>query len=103
MENTAAKEISPAEGLEKVRSGAMLLDVRTPAEFNAGHVEGAINISHDELERRIAELGTDKSREMVFYCRAGKRALHAEAVAKKHGFMNTYAAGGYDDWKKISE
>ena len=64
----------------------LLLDVRTAEEFNEGHIPGAINISHELLLARIAELGADKSRSIVVYCRSGRRAAAAEQVLREAGF-----------------
>lgn len=93
-----AAPISVEEGKEKIKQGALLVDVRTPDEFNAGHVENAINIPHDQVEKRLAEFGTDKNREIVLYCKSGRRAGIADTELQKLGFKNAYSAGGYRDW-----
>ena len=50
------------------------LDVRSEAEFNEGHIEGAVNIPHTEVGERIGEMTEDKSAEIILYCRSGGRA-----------------------------
>lgn len=62
----------------------LLLDVRTAAEFAEGRVPGAINIPVQELEARLAELPRD--RELVVYCRSGRRAATASALLREHGY-----------------
>ncbi len=54
-----------------------IIDVRTPAEFNEGHIPGAVNIDIDgeEFEAKVAEL--DKSRPVAVYCRGGRRSKEA--------------------------
>ena len=69
-----AQQIEPAEGRALVERGALLVDVRTPEEFAAGHVAGAINIPHLEVEARLVEFGADHEREIVVYCRSGNRS-----------------------------
>jgi phage shock protein E len=96
-----AASIKPEEALEKVKSGALLIDVRSEEEFEGGHLPGALNIPHDQMVHRVAELGKNTSRQIVFYCRTGRRAGIADEVAQGAGFKATFNAGGYDDLKTI--
>lgn len=68
---------------ERVTNGALLLDVRTPEEFNAGHIPGARNIPVQELQSRLGEL--EKWRSVVVYCRSGARSATAKALLTKAG------------------
>jgi len=70
--------VDGARARHLVGAGAALLDVRTPEEFGAGHLDGAINISVDSLAARIAELPRD--RELVVYCRSGNRSARAASI-----------------------
>jgi rhodanese-related sulfurtransferase len=77
----------------------VVLDVRTPAEFSDGHIPGAINIPHDELAARIAELETARDLDIVVYCGTGRRAAEALGVLEKQGFKRIYhLAGDYSRW-----
>jgi len=58
----------------------VVLDVRTPEEFAAGHLPGAINIPHTELAARVAELEGSRDRDIVVYCRTGARSAAALGV-----------------------
>ncbi|MGY3870259.1 rhodanese-like domain-containing protein [Aeromonas crassostreae] len=79
----------------------LLLDVRTPAEFAEGHIPGAINISHEQLRTRLAELGDDRRLPIVVYCRSGRRAALAQAELEKAGFGHVYhLSGDYPGWVK---
>lgn len=81
----------------------VVLDVRTPKEFAEGHVPGAINISHDELEARLPELEADRDRDVVVYCRSGKRTGLALDVLEKAGFKRLYhLEGDYLGWAAAS-
>ena len=93
--NAQAQEtLSPEQALKKVSSGAILLDVRSPGEFASGHVEGALNIPHDQISGRLGELLKYKGNEIVLYCRSGRRSGLAQAQLTKEGFRSTYNAGG---------
>ncbi len=82
---------------QEIRNGALLVDVRSRQEYDAGHLEGALLIPHDQVERRIAEFGDDKGRSIVLYCRSGRRAGVAEQVLRGAGFTNVLNAGGYKE------
>jgi len=66
----------------------MILDVRTAEEFAEGHVPGAINISHDELADRLAEIEAAKEAGVIVYCRSGRRAGIAEELLLGEGYAN---------------
>ena len=93
-QETGSGGIEPEAALAKVRQGARLIDVRSAAEFAAGHLEGALNIPHNELAKRALELGSDRGQEMVVYCRSGGRAHAARETLLGLGFVNVYSAGG---------
>jgi rhodanese-related sulfurtransferase len=97
------KDISQQQWLRKtmkdMSTKPLLLDVRSPAEFKQGHIKGAINIPHNELDKRLAELGADKKRPVVVYCRSGKRAGKAERVLHDNGFTHIkHLEGDMNAW-----
>ena len=75
----------------------VIVDVRTPAEFQAGHVPGATNLPLDELRERLDELPTD--RKLVVYCQVGMRGYLATRILLQHGFAVANLSGGYTTWK----
>jgi phage shock protein E len=77
-----------------INNGAILIDVRTKEEFDAGHLEGAINIPWEETTSLMAAIGSDKQRPAVLYCRSGNRSGKAIAVLEKKGYSNLFNAGG---------
>lgn len=95
ISNVLAQNIEPKEALDKVARGALLLDVRSVEEFESGHLEQAINIPHSAISQEISKIGSNKDREIVLYCRSGRRADLAIAALKELGFTRTYNAGGY--------
>jgi rhodanese-related sulfurtransferase len=79
----------------------LLLDVRTPEEFAAGHVPGARNLSHDQLAAHLDELqaAKDAGQEIVVYCRSGRRAASALQVLRAAGFRKlAHLEGDYQGW-----
>ena len=77
-------------------SGTLILDVRTPMEFNMGAYPGAVNIDLDALPGRIEELGA-KDREILIYCASGARSSYAQRILVQYGFTNVENVGGLHD------
>lgn len=77
----------------------ILLDVRTPEEFNEGSPMGAINIPIEELPHRLNELSKDK--DIVVFCKRGIRASKAEKILKNNNFPNVHYGKTYRDVKSM--
>ncbi len=74
-----------------------VLDVRTPQEYAEGHVPGAVNVPHDQVATRMAEIPRDK--DVVLYCRSGRRAQAAADVLASHGYKRmTHLEGDMPAW-----
>jgi len=69
-----------------------MIDVRSPAEYNAGHIDGAINMPIEELRERIAELDSDK--EVWLVCEVGQRAYYALRLLLQSGYKAKILSGG---------
>ena len=77
----------------------LVLDVRTPEEYAAGHVPGAVNIPNGELASRVAELEGARESDIVVYCKVGVRAAEAIDVLGKAGFKRLFhLKGDYTRW-----
>ncbi len=87
-------QLLSAELQDALRSGAQVIDVRTPAEFSVGAAPGAVNIPVDQLTRRLHEL--DRGRPVVVYCASGWRSAHAARQLKQAGFERVVDAGSAD-------
>jgi phage shock protein E len=86
-EPATAPQVTQEALLERqARNDAELfvLDVRTPEEFAAGHVPGAVNVPHDQLASRLAEVPRDK--DVVVYCRTGRRSQIATDLLAANGY-----------------
>ena len=96
-----------ANGFAKVREGAKLLDVRTPEEYAAGHVEGAVNVPHIRIAADVRAAVPDTNTPVVCYCRTFKRAAQAAALMDMIGYRNVFFVGdGYEAAKsapKVTE
>jgi len=78
----------------------IVLDVRTAEEFNNGHIDGAINISHDEVEDKLAQLSAYKDKLVVVHCRSGRRAQSAENDLLTGGFKKLrHLEGDMQGWR----
>lgn len=93
----ATATISAADLAGRIGNGTApgIFDVRTPEEYAAGHVPGAINIPHDQLPDRIGEFSPYQDMEVVVYCGSGKRAGIAEATLAAAGFRNVKDLEGH--------
>ena len=92
--------INADKAMEMMASGNpyTLVDVRTAAEFDEGHIEGALLLPIDELETLAAEQLTDKEAVILVYCRSGNRSAQASALLVELGYTNIYDFGGIMDW-----
>ena len=81
---------------EKIKSGAVIVDVRTPDEFADGHYPKALNIPVRDLMRRMGEIG-DKGKPVVVYCETGARSALAAKLMKASGYKDVINAGGLYD------
>lgn len=80
---------------------ALVLDVRTPAEFATGHVRDAKNIALNELTAKIAELAKYKDKPVIVVCQSGIRSTKAMTLLKKAGFSQVVCMdGGMAVWHK---
>lgn len=81
---------------------AVLLDVRSEAEYEAGHIANAINIPVDDVRVRLKEL--DKNKAIFIYCLGGLRGYLAQRILKQQGFSQLKnLSGGYQLWKACME
>jgi rhodanese-related sulfurtransferase/DNA-directed RNA polymerase subunit RPC12/RpoP len=101
------KNLTPAEVCQTVTKNpkVILLDVRTPDEFNGkapenfGRLKGAINIPVQELDKRLAELSKYKKSEIIVYCSHSHRSPRASYLLTQHGFTNVRnMSGGMSVW-----
>lgn len=83
-----------------VQSSAILLDVRSEAEFAQKHLPRAINIPHDQIKEKILQVIPDKNTQLLIYCRSGRRVKIAIKTLKQLGYKRTADLGGMSEAEK---
>ncbi|MDR0823456.1 MAG: rhodanese-like domain-containing protein [Prevotella sp.] len=91
--NTTPSQASLKKMLE---NGAILLDVRSRAEFEEGHAEGSENIPLDELDKAFSKF--DKDQTFVVVCASGIRSRDAVSRFKKQNYMNVYNGNSWSNF-----
>ena len=86
---------------EVIGKDVQLVDVRTPGEYDAGHIDDAINIDIMNRETFTEKFDKfDKKKPIYIYCKLGGRSNKASKVLEELGFVTIYDfSGGYDEWK----
>jgi molybdopterin/thiamine biosynthesis adenylyltransferase/rhodanese-related sulfurtransferase len=97
---TAIREISPPEALQRHAAGATLIDVREQVEWDAGHIAGALFIPQGVLLDQIEAAVPNRDEELVLYCRSGARSGRMTAALQQAGYTNVVnMAGGILEWE----
>ena len=96
--------ISPADlsALLQRTNAPVLVDVRTPAEFHAGHIAGALNVAHDAIDENWRKtVRADPDDDVILYCGTGRRAGMAQQTLESMGWYHTRVlSGGIEAWTK---
>ncbi len=80
-----------------------VIDVRTEAEWRAGHIPNAILIPYDQIQARITEVTTNKTASIALYCRSGRRSGIARKTLQDLGYLHVENLGGLDAARKKLE
>src|SRR5256885_10604758 len=94
-------EVDPAEVREQASNGAVVIDVREPEEWAAGHIPGAVHVPKSYLESRIEGAIPDRSGHVILYCASGNRSAWAtRTLVEDLGYENVESmTGGFTLWK----
>jgi len=94
------KSIYPSQAKEIIdtEKNVIVLDVRTPYEYNRGHILNAILISHTEINEKAEELIPNKQSKILVYCQNGMRSISAAKKLVKLGYTNVYVFGDMINW-----
>ena len=87
-----AKEYMDAE------PDCVILDVREQAEYDEGHIPGAVLLPHDKVASEADALLPDKTQRILVYCRSGRRSKLAAESLVQLGYTNVMEFGGIIDW-----
>jgi rhodanese-related sulfurtransferase len=102
MQNGNANQTMKYEELQNklnAQENFVLLDVRTQEEFDAGHIASAILLPYDEIALKAATVLPDKEKEIVLYCRSGRRSAIAKKALVELGYKDVEDFGGINRWK----
>ena len=102
MQNGNANQTMKYEELQNklnAKENFVLLDVRTQEEFDAGHIASAVLLPYDEIELKAATVLPDKEKEIVLYCRSGRRSAIAKKALVDLGYKDVEDFGGVNRWK----
>lgn len=97
--------ISPKDALGVIKgdSKAVLIDVRTPEEFQVIRIPGSVLIPDYEIEEKIADAVPDKDTTVIVYCRSGNRSRTAAKKLIDMGYTRVFDLGGIIDWPYDTE
>lgn len=89
---------SPSSGADRAKH--LIIDVRTEAEWNNGHLEGAVLIPYESIEKKIGAVSRDKSARIHVYCRSGRRSRIAMESLVRLGYKDVVNLGSLEDAAK---
>ena len=89
----------PTDFAAKIAEGAIILDVRTPQEFQNGHIKGALNIPLNNLAKNITKL-KDKQKPIIACCASGARSASAVSLLKRSGYEDAHNGGSWTSLRK---
>jgi rhodanese-related sulfurtransferase len=98
-QNVLHGDMPVADWRELERTDALLVDVREPDEFSAGHIPNAINLPLSQMRARFVELPRD--RDIWVCCGVGQRAYYATRFLAQHGYRSRNLSGGYTTYKAL--
>lgn len=76
-----------------MKEGAQIIDVRSPGEFNSGHIKGSINIPLQNLQNNLSKIKRDKP--VITCCASGMRSASAKSILKSNGYKHVHNGGGW--------
>ena len=99
--SSSYKTISSTEAQQMIEDNkdALILDVRTAAEYESGHIPNAVNLSNEDIQAGKVDSLKDKSQLIMVYCRSGNRRLQAAQKLAELGYTNVVDFGGIQSWQ----
>jgi rhodanese-related sulfurtransferase len=88
-------QIAAEEATAYLKNGALVIDVRSPGEFNSGHLVRAINIPLDEIETAVPKRVKDKNQVLLLHCASGMRSGMAKGKLEGMGYTKVFNLGSY--------
>ena len=94
-------QISAVDAREHLKQGALVIDVRTPGEYNSEHLPTAVNIPLDVIETALPVRVPDKNKVLLLHCRSGMRSAVAMKKLKSIGYTHVYNLGSLPQAKAV--
>jgi phage shock protein E len=94
-------QISAKDAAAHLKSGALVIDVRTEGEFASGHLPNAINLPLGEIESSLPRRVKDKNQVLLLHCQSGMRSGVARKRLKALGYANAFNLGSYSRAARI--
>ncbi|HEV2323012.1 MAG TPA: rhodanese-like domain-containing protein [Terracidiphilus sp.] len=96
-----AGQVPVKDAHEYLHKGALIIDVRSPAEFKARHLPNAINLPVDQIETTLPTRVKDRTQPILLHCQAGTRSTVAKRKLNALGYINAYNLGSYTRAERI--
>jgi len=90
-----ASQISPRRAVAYLKDGALVIDVRSSAEFSSGHLPNAINLPVEEIETALPRRVKDKNQVLLLHCQSGMRSGMAKTKLAGLGYAHVFNLGSY--------
>ena len=99
--SSSYKTISSTEAQQMIEDNkdALILDVRTAAEYESGHIPNAVNLSNEDIQAGKVDSLKDKSQLIMVYCRSGNRSRQAAQKLAELVYTNVVDFGGIQSWQ----
>jgi phage shock protein E len=94
-------QVSAEDAAEHLKRGALIIDVRSPVEYAAGHLPRAINIPLPQIESLIAGKVKDKNQVLLLHCESGMRSGVAKDKLSALGYTHAFNLGSYNRAARI--
>lgn len=88
-------QISPGRAAAYLKGGALVIDVRSSAEFSSGHLPNAINLPLEEIEAALPRRVKDKNQVLLLHCQSGMRSGIAKTKLAGLGYANVFNLGSF--------
>ncbi len=95
-----AGHISAGDAKTHLKNGALIIDVRSPGEFNANHLPNALNHPVDQIESSLPRRIKDRNQCLLLHCQSGLRSGVAKKKLQSMGYVNAFNLGSYSNATK---
>ena len=98
-----AGKVDPSVVREKIKAGALVVDVRSPGEFGSGHLSAALNLPLDEIATALPRRVPDKNQVLLLHCQSGIRSSLAKQKLRRLGYARAFNLGSFARARRLVE